>query len=95
MGTADFASMVELDSDDGLLELDGKKAVRDIVQFVSLKSYLRADGTITNQGRCFLNNKKKSKLINYFLKLKIKVISHAMFFMRFQIKWRVILNITI
>lgn len=50
VGSADFQAMNELDSDDGPLEQDGKKSVRDIVQFVSLRNYLRPDGVITNQG---------------------------------------------
>jgi len=50
VGSADFESMNELDSDTGPLEQDGKKAARDIVQFTELRSYLRPDGTITNQG---------------------------------------------
>lgn len=40
IGSADFSSMVELDSDDGPLEMDGKRAVRDIVQFVELSKYI-------------------------------------------------------
>ena len=35
--------MVELDSDDGPLEMDGKKAVRDIVQFVELSKYINSE----------------------------------------------------
>lgn len=50
IGHADFSSMVELDSDETTLEQDGRKAVRDIVQFVAMKDYLRPDGEITNQG---------------------------------------------
>lgn len=35
--------MVELDSDDTILEQDGKRAVRDIVQFVELSKYINTD----------------------------------------------------
>lgn len=35
VGSADFTDMHRLDSDKSLLELNGKKAARDIVQFVS------------------------------------------------------------
>jgi hypothetical protein len=34
VGSADFGSMIELDSDDQLLSFEGQTAVRDIVQFV-------------------------------------------------------------
>ncbi|GBG84784.1 hypothetical protein CBR_g39161 [Chara braunii] len=38
VGAADFSKMVELDSDDGPLKChDGRQAVRDIVQFVSMQ----------------------------------------------------------
>lgn len=50
VGSADFSSMVELDSDEKRLEQDGRRAARDIVQFVSMKDYLRSDGVITNHG---------------------------------------------
>lgn len=42
--------MRELDSDECVLEQDGRKAVRDIVQFVSMKDYMSPDGQITNHG---------------------------------------------
>ncbi|KAK4337237.1 hypothetical protein RND71_043542 [Anisodus tanguticus] len=51
VGNADFTAMDELDSDDQPLEMEGKKAVRDIVQFVSLNKYIRKDGSfIQSQG---------------------------------------------
>ena len=40
IGNADFTSMNELDSDNGLLSHDGKFAVRDIVQFVPFRDFL-------------------------------------------------------
>lgn len=50
VGSADFSAMTELDSDEQRLEQDGRKAARDIVQFVSMKDYLRSDGSLTNHG---------------------------------------------
>lgn len=50
VGSADFSPMRELDSDEQALEQDGHKAVRDIVQFVSMKDYMSSDGMITNHG---------------------------------------------
>lgn len=44
VGNDDFAAMDELDSDDHLLEFNGKKAVRDIVQFVPLRNYINSSG---------------------------------------------------
>ena len=43
VGGADFDSMDALDSDDALLEWNGKQAVRDIVQFVPYRSFLSND----------------------------------------------------
>lgn len=43
IGNANFSAMVELDSDDGPLIQDGKKAVRDIVQFVELSKYINSE----------------------------------------------------
>lgn len=40
IGNADFTSMNELDSDNGLLNLNGKYASRDIVQFVPFRDFL-------------------------------------------------------
>ena len=40
VGNADFAAMDELDSDEVRLQVDGKYAERDIVQFVPLNKYL-------------------------------------------------------
>ena len=40
VGGADFDKMDELDSDDSLLEWNGKKAKRDIVQFVPYRLFL-------------------------------------------------------
>ena len=37
---ADWSSMIELDSDDGPLEIGNMRAVRDIVQFVELSKYI-------------------------------------------------------
>jgi hypothetical protein len=36
-GNANFSSMIELDGDDGLTDYAGRKATRDLVQFVSMK----------------------------------------------------------
>ncbi|XP_054163159.1 copine-9-like [Oppia nitens] len=44
VGNADFAAMDELDSDDVRLQVDGKYAERDIVQFVPLNRYLSKNG---------------------------------------------------
>lgn len=40
IGNADFSSMNELDSDNGLLSVGGRTASRDIVQFVPFRDYL-------------------------------------------------------
>lgn len=40
VGNADFRAMDELDSDDGPLMVDGRRAYRDIVQFVPLNRFL-------------------------------------------------------
>lgn len=40
IGNADFSSMNELDSDNGLLSVDGRAASRDIVQFVPFRDFL-------------------------------------------------------
>jgi len=40
IGNADFSSMDELDSDNGMLSCDGKTASRDIVQFVPFRDFL-------------------------------------------------------
>jgi len=44
VGNADFQAMDDLDSDDGLMIVDGKRAARDIVQFVPLNKFLNKDG---------------------------------------------------
>ena len=43
VGGADFDAMDELDSDDALLEWNGKRAQRDIVQFVPYRNFLSND----------------------------------------------------
>merc|ERR1711976_736682 len=43
VGGADFDAMDELDSDDSLLEWNGKQAARDIVQFVPYRNFLSND----------------------------------------------------
>ena len=43
VGGADFDAMDELDSDDALLEWNGKKATQDIVQFVPFRNFLSTD----------------------------------------------------
>eukprot|EP00298_Acanthocystis_sp_HF-20_P014208 c20674_g2_i1.p1 GENE.c20674_g2_i1~~c20674_g2_i1.p1 ORF type:complete len:199 (-),score=101.06 c20674_g2_i1:80-676(-) len=40
VGSADFTDMNQLDSDDKLLSIDGRKAVRDIVQFVPFRDFV-------------------------------------------------------
>lgn len=40
IGNANFPSMSELDSDNGLLSAGGRTASRDIVQFVAFRDYL-------------------------------------------------------
>ena len=45
VGNADFSAMDELDSDNTVLSVDGKKAVRDIVQFVPINRFLSKDGS--------------------------------------------------
>eukprot|EP00298_Acanthocystis_sp_HF-20_P011657 c19505_g1_i1.p1 GENE.c19505_g1_i1~~c19505_g1_i1.p1 ORF type:complete len:525 (+),score=213.29 c19505_g1_i1:125-1699(+) len=40
VGPADFTEMNRLDSDDKLLSIDGRKAVRDIVQFVPFRDFV-------------------------------------------------------
>lgn len=44
VGSADFAAMSELDADDELLSVDGRKCVRDIVQFVPMNRFLVSGG---------------------------------------------------
>lgn len=44
VGNADFSAMDALDSDDTLLNVDGRFADRDIVQFVPLKQFLANNG---------------------------------------------------
>uniref|UniRef100_T1KA33 Copine C-terminal domain-containing protein n=1 Tax=Tetranychus urticae TaxID=32264 RepID=T1KA33_TETUR len=44
VGHDDFAAIDELDSDNLLLKFNGKKAVRDIVQFVPLRNYITSTG---------------------------------------------------
>ena len=39
IGNANFASMKELDSDNDLLNVNGRKASRDIVQFVPFRDF--------------------------------------------------------
>lgn len=49
VGNADFSAMVELDSDDELLMDDsGKRALRDIVQFVPMNKYISHTGPWVN-----------------------------------------------
>lgn len=43
IGSANFSAMVELDSDDGPLEIGNMRATRDIVQFVELSKYINVD----------------------------------------------------
>ncbi len=45
VGNADFRAMEHLDADRGLLKAGGRTAVRDIVQFVELRKFLRSDGS--------------------------------------------------
>ncbi|KAK6748028.1 hypothetical protein RB195_000941 [Necator americanus] len=45
VGNEDFESMEELDSDDSLLAFEGRQALRDIVQFVPLRQFLRGPVT--------------------------------------------------
>lgn len=45
VGNEDFSAMEALDSDDGLLQLNHAKAVRDIVQFVELRKFVGTMGT--------------------------------------------------
>ena len=40
IGNADFSSMNELDSDNGMLSAGGRTASRDIVQFVPFRDFL-------------------------------------------------------
>ncbi|XP_054163234.1 copine-8-like [Oppia nitens] len=49
VGDADFAAMDELDSDDRRLQVDGKYAERDIVQFVPLNRYLSRNHNNKNE----------------------------------------------
>ena len=44
VGSADFAAMSELDSDEELLSVDGRKCARDIVQFVPMNRFLVSGG---------------------------------------------------
>jgi hypothetical protein len=37
VGKADFSKMVELDGDDGLIDHLGRRASRDLVQFVAIR----------------------------------------------------------
>lgn len=46
VGNADFDAMDELDSDDVILNCDGKYAERDIVQFVPLNKFLTNRGQV-------------------------------------------------
>jgi len=39
VGDADFSQMEELDGDGGVLQIDGEKATRDIVQFVPMRQF--------------------------------------------------------
>jgi len=48
VGNADFSAMDDLDSDDGLLIADGKRAARDIVQFVPLNKFLNQQGNFVH-----------------------------------------------
>ena len=45
VGSADFAAMSELDADDELLTVDGRKCARDIVQFVPMNRFLSSSGS--------------------------------------------------
>lgn len=44
VGDAEFSAMNELDSDDIIMQVDGKKAERDIVQFVPMSQFLPSSG---------------------------------------------------
>ena len=44
VGNADFSAMDELDSDDVRLQVDGRYAERDIVQFVPLNKFMSRSG---------------------------------------------------
>lgn len=48
VGNADFSAMDELDSDDVILQVDGNRAARDIVQFVPMNKFLGRDGSWLN-----------------------------------------------
>ncbi|TKR60691.1 hypothetical protein L596_027899 [Steinernema carpocapsae] len=50
VGNEDFTKMDELDSDDELLSLNGRRAQRDIVQFVPLRNFLTSSGYNGNYG---------------------------------------------
>jgi hypothetical protein len=39
IGNDDFDNMVVLDGDDGLIDTDGRKAIRDLVQFVPFNEF--------------------------------------------------------
>jgi len=50
VGDADFSQMQELDGDDDGLHIDGKKASRDIVQFVAIRDFMGANsGRLTKE----------------------------------------------
>jgi hypothetical protein len=44
VGNADFEAMDELDGDEVRVSVDGRKAERDIVQFVPINRFLSRDG---------------------------------------------------
>lgn len=63
--------MIELDSDDGPLEQDGKKAVRDIVQFVELSKYINTelnvvDSDLENELAKEVLFEVPDQVVNYF-----------------------------
>ena len=53
VGDADFSAMDALDADDKLLSDGSRKAVRDIVQFVSFRDFNSGHDALGNQARIF------------------------------------------
>ena len=63
VGSEDFSSMDLLDSDDSLLtDSSGRKAERDIVQFVELQRFIRGQGTRTTWNKELLAKEVLEKL---------------------------------
>lgn len=50
VGKANFSSMVALDSDKSLIEYNGRKAKRDIVQFVEIRKFRKENGSWDKAG---------------------------------------------